>query len=125
MRTAEDDVARTGATIAAVGTGDMSYARDFKATAAITFPLLVDDKHTSYRAVGAGRTSVTALARPVVVARGVRAVAQGARQGRRGKAPLLLGATHVIRPDGTVAYAWRNADVADTAPVEAVLDALG
>lgn len=125
MRTVEDDVARTGATIAAVGTGDMAYARDFKATAEITFPLLVDDEHVSYRAVDAGRSSLAALARPAVVARGVRAVAQGARQGRVGTAPLLLGATHVIRPDGSIALAWRNADVADSAPVAAVLDALG
>lgn len=124
MRAVEDDITRAGASLAAVGTGDPAYARDFKATADIAFPLLVDDEHVSYRAVEAGRTSLIGLARPNVVARGVRALAQGNRQGRPGRAPLLLGATHVLRPDGTVPFAWRNDDVADIAPTAAILAVL-
>ncbi|MGI8874091.1 MAG: peroxiredoxin-like family protein, partial [Egibacteraceae bacterium] len=101
MRAVQDDITRAGVGIAAVGTGDPVYARDFKATTDIAFPLLVDEKRHSYRAVEAGRTSVVGLARPTVVARSVRALARGTRQGRRGPAQLMLGATHVIRPDGT------------------------
>lgn len=124
MRAVQDDITRAGVGIAAVGTGDPVYARDFKATTDIAFPLLVDEKRHSYRAVEAGRTSVVGLARPTVVARSVRALALGTRQGRRGPAQLMLGATHVIRPDGTVPFAWRGDTVADTPPTRTVLAAL-
>lgn len=124
MRAVEGDIVQAGAGIAAVGTGDPAYARDFKATSDITFPLLVDDTHASYRAVEAGRTSLVGLASPKVVARSLGAMTRGARQGRPGKSPLLLGATHIIHPDGTVPFAWRNDEVSDTAPVDAVLAAL-
>lgn len=124
MRAAEDDVAGAGASIAAVGTGDAAYARDFKAERAIEFPLLVDDEGTSYRVVHAGRGTLGAVFKPTVLAKGARAVARGARQGKMGPGGLRLGATHVIRPDGSVPFAWRNADYADTPSVRAVLDAL-
>lgn len=124
MRAAEDDVARAGASIAAVGTGDAAYARDFKAERAIEFPLLVDDEGVSYRAVQAGRGTLGALFKPTVLARGARAVVRGARQGRTGPAQLRLGATHVIRPDGSVPFAWHNGDYADTPSPRMVLDAL-
>ncbi len=40
------------------------------------------------------------------------------RKGRTGKRPLTRGATYVIRPDGSVPFAWMNADFADSAPIE-------
>ncbi|MEX0657978.1 MAG: peroxiredoxin-like family protein [Egibacteraceae bacterium] len=124
LRAVQDDITRAGVGIAAVGTGDPAYARDFKATTDIAFPLLVDDTRASYRAVEAGRTSLVGLARPTVIARSVRALARGVRQGRPGQAQLMLSATHLIRPEGTVAFAWRGDTVADTPPVDTVLDAL-
>lgn len=124
LRGVQDDITRAGVAIAAVGTGDTAYAQDFKATSAIAFPLLVDDRRDSYRAVEAGRTSVVGLASPTVVARGARAFARGTRQGRTGQARLLLGATHLIHPDGSVPFAWRGDTVADTPPTRTVLDAL-
>lgn len=124
MRAAEDDIARAGASIAAVGTGDAAYARDFKAERAIGFPLLIDDEGISYRAVNAGRGTLGAFFKPTVLARGTRAVVRGARQGKMGPAQLRLGATHIIRPDGSVPFAWRNADYAETPSVRMVLNAL-
>lgn len=124
LRAAEDRLADAGAGIAAIGTGDAAYAREFKARRGIGFPLLVDDELASYRAVEARRGTVAAALRPSVVARGARALWRGSRQGAPGPAPLMLGATTVVRPGGRVALAWRNDDYADTPPVEAILRAL-
>ena len=113
------------AQLAAIGTGDIAYARDFKARMRVGFPVLVDDDLASYDAVAAETGALGALAKPTVLAKGARAVLRGARQGRTGPAPLRLGATHVVHPDGAVTFAWRNADYADSAPPAAVLAALG
>ncbi|HVM00671.1 MAG TPA: AhpC/TSA family protein [Egibacteraceae bacterium] len=124
MRDAEGDIARAGGRLAAIGTGDIAYARDFKASRAIGFPLLVDDDRVTYGVVGAGRATVATTLRPSVLAKGTRSLLRGSRQGALGPAALLLGATTVIRPDGRVPLAWRSDDVADTPPVTAILRAL-
>jgi peroxiredoxin len=124
LRDHEPDVTAAGATIAAIGTGDIRYAEAFAAEHDIGFPLLVDDDLVTYRAAGARRTSVLGLGSPRVLRAGAKALAAGHRQGRLGPATLLLGATHVVRSDGAVALAWRNADYADNAPVERILRSL-
>lgn len=124
LRHHEHDIAAAGAGIAAIGTGDVAYARQFKAARHIDFPLLVDDDLVSYRAAEAQSGTLRDLVAPTVLAKGARAVLRGSRQGSSGPAPLLLGATHVIRTDGSVPLAWVNADYADNAPLETVLAAL-
>lgn len=124
LRHHEADIAAAGAGIAAVGTGDAAYAQRFKAAHHIDFPLLVDNDLVSYRAVETQSGTLRDLVAPTVLAKGARAVLRGSRQARSGPAPLLLGATHVIRPNGSVPLAWVNADYADNAPLDAVLAAL-
>jgi peroxiredoxin len=113
-----------GASIAAVGTGDAVMARVFRDEQGIAFPLLIDVELRSYHAVGTGWGSLGQLAKPSSLAAGWRALRGGHRQGRTGKHPLILGATHVIRPDGSVPFAWVNADFADNAPIDMALAAL-
>jgi hypothetical protein len=117
------DVLAAKVTLAAVGTGDLDYARHFADEQDIAFPLLVDEASLSYRAVGTKKGSLLGLANPKVLLSGAAAVRGGNRQGRPGRAPLVLGAAHVIRPDGSVPYAWVNEDVADNAPIADVLAA--
>lgn len=124
LRGEEAAIARAAAGVAAVGTGNPEMARAFRDERRITFPLLLDFGLHSYRAVGAGRGTLVQLVKPTTLAGGLRGVRDGHRQGRTGKHPLILGATHVIRPDGSVPFAWRNTDFADNAPVEEALAGL-
>lgn len=110
--------------LAAIGTGDIAYAQHFAEEQGIAFPLLVDDERRSYKAVGTRRSSVLDLARPSVVLASAKAMASGHLQGKTGPAPMILGAAHVIRPDGSVPYAWINDDVADSAPIDEIIAAL-
>lgn len=120
----EQAIARTGAQVAAVGTGTAQAARDFRAQRDIAFPLLIDESLETYRVVQAQRTGLAQLVSPAMMRAGLRAFRGGHRQGRTGKHPLTLGATHVICPDGSVLFAWQNADPGDSAPVEEALAVL-
>lgn len=124
MRDALDDVTARAATLTAIGTGDVAYAQAFAEEQGVTFPLLVDDDSVSYRAVGTRKGSMRAMANPRLLAAGARATAEGHRQGARGRAPLVLGATHVVLPDGQVPFAWLNDRFDDDAPIPEVLAAL-
>ncbi|MGH8898086.1 MAG: AhpC/TSA family protein [Egibacteraceae bacterium] len=124
LRDHHEAILEAGADIAAVGTGNAEMARAFRDERGIEFPLLLDDGLRSYRAVGAGRGTLAQMVQPSMLAVGLRALRGGHRQGQTGKHPLLLGATHVIRPDGCVPFAWVNADFADNAPIDEVLATL-
>lgn len=124
MRDHEDEVSAAGGTVAAIGTGDLDYARDFRDSREIGFRLLVDPALATYRAVGTKKGTLLGLAKPAVLAAGARITAKGTLQGKPGPAPLILGATHVLHPDGSVPYAWINDDYADNAPIPDAIEAL-
>lgn len=122
MRDVEHELSDAG--IAAIGTGGLRYAQDFRRSQRLDFPVLVDPELVSYRAVEARRGTLRQFTSPAVLRAGRRALRAGNVQGRTGEHPLLLGATHAIRPDGEVIFAWRNADYGDNPPMPALLAAL-
>lgn len=118
-------MAAAGVSVAAVGTGDVSYAKDFKAKYALKFPVMVDDDLVSYRAVQVKRSSQLNWVSPKVLTASVRALAGGAISGVGspvGKHMDFLGATHVIRPDGSVPFAWINDDFGDNSDLDEVVE---
>jgi peroxiredoxin len=124
LRDAVDDIRSADATLAAVGTGDLEYARHFAQERDVTFPLMVDETSASYRAVGTRKGSKAGLLNPKLAVSGAKAIATGNVQGKSGRAPLVLGAAHVIRPDGSVPFAWINDDYDDNAPIGDILAVL-
>jgi peroxiredoxin len=121
VRDHEAEIRAAGVDLAAVGTGDIGYARRFQAERSIDFPLLVDDDLESYRVIGTRRLSLGSLAAPSTVTSSLRLLARGRLQGRTGRHPAVLGATHLIRPDGSVPYAWVNSSLEDEAPLPEIL----
>jgi peroxiredoxin len=125
LRDHEAEIRAAGVGLAAIGTGDIGYARHFEADRSIDFPLLVDDDLESYRVIGAGRLSLGEVLSPSSLSASVRLLTKGRLQGRSGRHPTVLGGTHIIRPDGSVPYAWVNATLSDEAPLPEVLSAVG
>lgn len=124
LRDHTDELARRDVAVAAVGTGDLMYARDFAEDKRVNFPLYVDDAKASYKAVGTRKGSLRDSFKPRVMARAAAVTAKGNLQGKLGPAHLVLGATHVIRPDGSVPFAWINEDFADNADFTEALASL-
>lgn len=108
-----------------MGTGDARYARAFIEDEDIPFPVLLDEEGEAAELASLRRGSWLQLAGPATVPGALRATAAGKRQHRTGKRPKQLGATFVIGPGDVVRYEHVDGDVADHAPFEEVLDALG
>ena len=124
MRRHQSEIEGLGARIVAVGTGNAQFAAAFVRDEEIEFPVLVDEEGEAAKAIELGRTSALALLKPSVVSGRRRAAAAGHTQKRTGPRPMQLGATLVIAPGGEVLYSHMDADVADHAPIEEILDAL-
>ena len=124
MRTHEQELRQAGASLAAIGLGDASYARHFREDAGITFPLLIDEERRAYRAAGLKRASVLHLLRADNARARVRAKASGHQQGRLGKNPFQLGGSFVFFPGNVDGYAHVSATFGDNAPVEDLLAAV-
>ena len=96
MREHEDDFRSAGATLAAVGLGDIHYARLFRDETGITFPLLVDTERKAYKAAALKSGNVFHIFRRDNAKARARARGAGYTQHQLGKDPFQLGASFVF-----------------------------
>jgi len=113
-----------GARLAAVGLGDMTYARLFREETGIPFPLLVDEQREAYRAAELRSGTLLHLFRNDNAQARRRAKTAGHRQRKTGKNPFQLGGTLVFGPGNVDRYIHRSATFGDNASVEDLLAAL-
>jgi len=113
-----------GARLAAIGLGDLEYARAFRQETGITFPLLFDAERQAYRAAELRSAPLLHVLRPDNIVAGLRARAAGHRQGRTGPNPFQLGGSFVFGPGDVDRYAHLSATFGDSAPISALLAAL-
>jgi hypothetical protein len=124
LRDHEGEFRARGASLAAIGLGDLAHARAFREERGITFPLLVDTEREAYRAAELRSATLGhILRRDNFVARR-RARAAGHRQGRTGANPFQLGGSFVFGPGDVGRYAHVSQTFGDTAPISALLTAL-
>ncbi len=124
MREHEQAFRGKGARLAAVGLGDMTYARFFREKTGIKFPLLVDEKREAYRAAELGKASLLHLLRRDNMAARKRAKAGGHKQHKLGKDPLQLGGSFVFAPGNKDLFAHVSNTFGDNASPEALLAAI-
>lgn len=124
MREHESKFKQAGATLAAVGLGDMNYARLFREETGITFPLLVDTERTAYRAAELKSANVFHLLRPENAEARARAKCGGHRQHRLGKNPFQLGASFIFAPGNRDLYVYLSHTFGDNAAPEMLLAVL-
>ncbi|MGB9237195.1 MAG: peroxiredoxin-like family protein [Terriglobales bacterium] len=98
MREHESKFKQAGATLAAIGLGDMNYARLFREESGITFPLLVDAERIAYQAAELKSANLLHLFRRENGEARARAKSAGHRQHRFGKNPFQLGASFIFAP---------------------------
>jgi AhpC/TSA antioxidant enzyme len=98
LREHENEFKQAGASLAAIGLGDMNYARLFREETGITFPLLVDAERTAYRAAELKSANLLHLLRSENAQARGRAKRAGHRQHRLGQNPFQLGASFIFAP---------------------------
>jgi hypothetical protein len=124
LREHEKEFRQRGANLAAIGLGDLRYARLFREETGITFPLLVDEGKIAYRAIELPKTTFFGLFRRENFAARSRARAAGHRQHKLGKDPFQLGASFVFGPGNTDLFTHLSAFTGDNAPMASLISAL-
>ena len=124
MREHENEFRQAGATLAAIGLGDMNYARLFREEAGITFPLLVDADRVVYQAAGLKSGNLFHLLRRDNAEARARAKAAGHHQHRLGEHPFQLGASFIFAPGNRDLFAHLSRTFGDNADPQTLLSAL-
>jgi peroxiredoxin len=124
LRAHQEEFEKRGVGIAAIGLGDMNYARVFREDTGITFPLLVDDERKAYKAAELHKANIFHLLRRDNAASRKRAKAGGFEQKKLGKDPFQLGATFVFAPGDQDWFVHQSETFGDNASVERVLAAI-
>ena len=124
MREHESKFKLAGAALAAVGLGDMNYARLFREESGITFPLLVDTDRSAYRAAQLKSANLLHLLRHENAEARARAKRGGHRQHRLGKNPFQLGASFIFAPGNRDLYIHLSRTFGDNADPETLLSVL-
>src|SRR6185437_8162863 len=124
LRAHEEEFRRKGASLAAVGLGDMSYAKFFREKTGIDFPLLVDEKREAYKAIELKNASLLHLLRRDNMQARKRAKAAGHKQHRLGKDPFQLGGSFVFAPGNKDLFIHVSETFGDNAASEDLLRAI-
>jgi hypothetical protein len=120
----QEKIEGKGARIAAIGLGDMRYARAFREDTAITFPLLSDDARKAYQAAQLKKANLLHLFWSANAEARKKAKLAGFRQLKLGKDPFQLGATFIFAPGDVDRFIHISDTFGDNAPVENVISAL-
>jgi AhpC/TSA antioxidant enzyme len=124
LREHEQEFTQAGSTLAAIGLGDMHYARLFREETGITFPLLVDTNQTAYQAAALKSANLWHVLRRDNAQARARARAAGHRQHRFGQNPFQLGASFIFGPGNRDLFVHLNQTFSDDASPATLLSAL-
>jgi len=125
LREHESEFKAEGARLAAVGLGDVQYARLFREKSKIDFPLLIDDQRLAYGVLGLKKATLLHLLRSDNTRARKRARAAGHRQHRLGKDPFQLGGSFVFAPGNRDLFVHVSETFGDNADPKEMLAALG
>jgi AhpC/TSA antioxidant enzyme len=124
LREHEPEFQQAGARLAAIGLGDLNYARLFRDETGITFPLLVDAERAAYRVAELKSGNLLHLLRRDNSKARTRAKSAGHRQHRLGKNPFQLGASFVFAPGNRDLFVHQSQSFGDNADLRALLAVL-
>jgi len=124
LRDHENEIRQAGGTLAAIGLGDMHYARLFREETRISFPLLVDAERLAYKAAEVKSGNLFHIFRRDNSEARDRARAYGYRQHQLGENPFQLGASFVFGPGNRDLFVHFNRTFSDDADSKTLLSVL-
>jgi hypothetical protein len=124
LREHQQEFQSKGANLAAIGLGDVNYARAFREETGITFPLLIDADRKAYRAAELKKANLLHLFRQDNAAYRKRAKAGGFKQTKLGENPFQLGASFVFAPGNVDKFVHVSETFGDNAAMADLLAAI-
>ena len=113
----------TGVNVAAIGMGWPAMAAHFKEEQQIPFPLLVDHKRETYRALEMKKSNAWNIYGPPVWIEGIKSIAKHGNKFPK-QDPMQLGGIVVAATGGKILYTFRAGASSEIAPLDEVLAAL-
>jgi hypothetical protein len=124
LRERQNEFERRGARLAAIGLGDVNYARAFRDEAGIQFPLLIDEHREAYGALELKKANLFHIFRKLNGLARKRAKAAGFRQHRAGNDPFQLGGSFVFGPGNVDHFVHISETFSDNASPDVLLSAI-
>jgi hypothetical protein len=124
LREHEQEFRSKGANLAAIGLGDVNYAKAFREETGITFPLLIDAQRKAYKAAELKKANLLHLLRTDNAAARKRAKAGGFQQKKLGENPFQLGASFVFAPGNVDKFVHISKTFGDNAAMADLLAAI-
>jgi peroxiredoxin len=124
LRDRYEEFRAKGAEVVVIGMGTPKMAATFGAKLGIPFPLLVDRKLCTYRAMGLRKGSVGDVVGPKVWARGTRILLRGRGIAVPKQNAYQLGGSAVIGRGGAVRFVHKAKNSSDFPPIDALLAAI-
>jgi peroxiredoxin len=124
LRAHEQEFRSKGTSLAAIGLGDINYAKRFREETGITFPLLIDAEKKAYRAAELKKANLFHLLRSDNAASRKRAKAGGFKQTKLGENPFQLGASFVFAPGNVDKFIHVSQTFGDNAAISDLLKAI-
>jgi peroxiredoxin len=124
LRAHEQEFRSKGTSLAAIGLGDINYAKRFREETGITFPLLIDAEKKAYRAAELKKANLFHLLRSDNAASRKRAKAGGFSQKKLGENPFQLGGSFVFAPGNVDKFIHVSQTFGDNAAISDLLKAI-
>jgi peroxiredoxin len=124
LRAHEQEFRSKGANLAAIGLGDVNYAKAFREETGIAFPLLIDADRKAYGAAELKNANLLHLLRKDNAAARKRAKAGGFSQKKLGENPFQLGASFVFAPGNVDKFIHISETFGDNAATADLLKAI-
>lgn len=121
MRDRFDELSATGANFAAIGMGRVDMAAYFRDEFQIPFPLLVDHKRETYRALDIRRGTWWDVVGPHMWLDFTKRLIKGQASTKVQNDPLQLGGLAIVEPGGSIRKIHRAGNPADNMPVDELL----
>ena len=118
---AEKQFEEIGFQVVLVGLGTPEQSEKFRNEFSLSFPIICDPKKDLYRDYGLGRGSLSNLASPGVLLKGLRTLSRGHAPGIPRGDIFQLPGSFLIDTGGNIQFAHYSRDVSDYTPVESLL----
>jgi peroxiredoxin len=117
-----ESFSEAGFNLVLVGLGTKEKAEQFREKFSLSFPIICDPERELYRQYGLKDGSVTDVASPSVLLKGLRAMSLGYRPGIPGGNVMQLPGVFLIDTKGNIRYSYFSRDASDHPPVEDLLN---
>lgn len=124
MRDRAVDFHQAGASIVLVGLGTTDQSERFKAEFNLKFPIICDPKGNLYEAYGLKRVGALGLVSPLLILKGLGAMADGHAMGVPQGDVRRLSGVFIIDTQGQIRFAHRGKNPADNPETDDILRSL-